>query len=62
MLFVIAAVVCSSSRPGATITNRESSGIVAGEVLVSIVEAFAGGTQAMWSRYPTRPDSDMNSY
>ena len=28
----------------------------------SIVEAFAGGTQAMRRMYPTRTDSDMISY
>ena len=44
------------------ITNRESSGIVAGEVPVSIVEACAGGTQAMRRMYPTRTGSDKISY
>ena len=31
-------------------------------VVNSIVEAFAGGTQAMLRMYPTRTDSDMISY
>lgn len=37
-------------------------GIVAGALLVSIVEAFRGGTQAMRRMYPIRADSDMFSY
>ena len=44
------------------IANRESSGIVAGEVPISIVEARADGTQATRRMYPTRTGSDMISY
>ena len=44
------------------VANRETSGIVMGEVPVSIVKAFAGGTQAVRRMYPTRTDSDMISY
>ena len=44
------------------VANRETSVITMGDVLVSIVKAFAGGTQAMRRMYPTRTDGGMISY
>ena len=44
------------------VANRATSGIVRGEVLVSIVKTFAGDMQAMRRMYPTRTASAMISY
>ena len=44
------------------VANREWSGIARREVLVTIVKAFAGSTQAVRRMCPTRADSDMISY
>ena len=44
------------------VANRATSGIVMGEVPVSIVKTFAGSMQAMRRMYPTRTASAMISY